>query len=168
VLLAVLATVVFAVVFAAAVAVIIALTTGNGFQFGFIGVPKFYVPVAFFVVGFVLLVLIINRAGWWAHVFGSIFVALFVYFGTIGILLLINGILAHTPSQAGALFAQALGNPLVVAAALIAREVALWLGFAISARGRRLKNRNSEARATYETELTERRADYVRATAASA
>ncbi len=167
VLIAVLSTVIFAALFAIVVAIIGAATTAGAIQFTFIGVPEFYVPVLFFLVGFVLLVLIVNRANWWAHVFGSIFVALFVYFGTVGTLLLINGVISHTPSEAGQMLAVALANPLVVAAALVAREVALWMGFAISARGRRLKVRNAEARTAYENDLAEKRAEYDRATAAS-
>ena len=167
VLIAFLSAIIFAAVFAVVVAIIGAATSAGAIQFSFIAVPEFYVPVLFFLVGFVLLVLIVNRANWWAHVFGSIFVALFVYFGTVGTLLLTNGVISHTPSQAGQMFAVALINPLVIAAALVAREVALWMGFAISARGRRIKVRNAEARAAYESELAEKRAEYDRATAAS-
>ncbi len=164
-IIAVLSTVIFAAVFAFVVALIINARTGV-FGFGFLTQTSFYVPVLFFLVGFVLLVLIVNRAPWWAHVFGSIFVALFVYFGTIGTLLLLGGIIAETPAHAGQLFAAALIDPSVVAAALIAREVALWMGFAISARGRRLRARNAEARSAYEVELAEKRAEYDRAKAA--
>jgi hypothetical protein len=42
------------------------------------------------------------------------------------------------------------------------------MGFAISARGRRLKVRNADARAAYQAELAEKRAEYDRAKAASA
>jgi hypothetical protein len=164
-IIAVLSTIIFAAVFAFVVALIINARTGV-FGFGFLSQSSFYVPVLFFLVGFVLLVLIVNRAPWWAHVFGSIFVALFVYFGTIVTLLLLGGIIANTPSEAGRLFAAALVDPSVIAAALIAREVALWMGFAISARGRRLRTRNAEARTAYEAELAEKRAEYDRAKAA--
>jgi hypothetical protein len=165
VLLALLATVIFAALFAIAIAIIIAAKSGGQLQFGFLSNSEFYVPVLFFLVGFVIVVLIVNRARWWAHVIGSIFVALFVYFGTIGTLLLINGVIAHTPSQAGTMYANALVDPLVIAATLIAREVSLWIGFAISARGRRLTARNAEARASYDSELAARRAEYDRASA---
>jgi hypothetical protein len=161
-IIAVLSTVIFAIVFAIVVAIIGAAETGV-FSFSFVSDFSFYVPVLFFLVGFVLLVLIVNRANWWAHVFGSVFVALFVYFGTVGTLLLLNNVVGHTPSEAGRMFATALVNPLVVAAALVAREVALWMGFAISARGRRLKVRNAEARTSYEAEVAEKRAEYERA-----
>ncbi len=163
-IIAVLSTVIFAALFAVISALIIQARTGV-FGFGFLSDTSFYVPVLFFLVGFVVLVLIVNRASWWAHVFGSLFVALFVYFGTIVTLLLLDGIIAKTPAEAGRLFAAALVDLGVVAAALIAREVALWMGFAISARGRRLKVRNAEARAAYETELAEKRAEYDRARA---
>jgi hypothetical protein len=163
---AVLSAVIFGIAFAIVVAIIGAAETGI-LSFSFLSAFSFYVPVLFFLVGFVVLVLIVNRANWWVHVFGSIFVALFVYFGTVGALLLFDGVIAHTPSEAGRMFAAALVNPLVVAAALVAREVALWMGFAISARGRRLKARNAEAHTAYQTELAEKRAEYERASAAN-
>lgn len=166
-IIAVLSAVVFAVVFAIVIAIVGAARTGD-FGFGFLGAATFWVPVVYFAVGFVILVLIVNRAGWWVHAVGSIFVALFVYFATVGTLLLIDGILSHTPSEAGLLFAQALVDPLVIAAALVAREVALWMGFVISARGRRLKAQNLQARSAYDTDLAERRAEYDRARAATA
>jgi hypothetical protein len=165
-LVAVLSTVIFALVFGIVVAIVLAAQTGT-VDLSFASDPTFYVPVLFFLVGFVVLVLIVNRANWWVHVFGSVFVALFVYFGTVGTLLLVNGVIAHTPSEAGQLFAAALIDPLVVAAALVAREVSLWMGFVISARGRRLKLRNAEAHAAYESELAEKRAEYERASAAA-
>jgi hypothetical protein len=161
VLVAILSTVIFIVVFAIVSLIIVAART-NHFDFGFLTDASFYVPAAFFLVGFVIIVLIVNRAGWWAHVIGSLFVGVFVYFGTVGALLLIDGVISHTPSEAGVLFARALADPAVIAAALVAREVALWMGFVVSARGRRVKARNAEARATYESELAERRADYDR------
>lgn len=165
VLLAVFATIIFAALFAIVIALIGVVRDGGDLRFAFLSNTEFYVPVLFFLIGFVVLVLIVNRARWWAHVFGSIFVALFVYFGTIATLLLINGVAAHTPEVAGTMLSTALVDPLVVAAALIGREVALWIGFAISARGRRLTARNAEARAAYDAEVAEKRADYDRATA---
>jgi hypothetical protein len=164
-LIALLSTVFFAALFAVAVA-IIRSARGGAFAFDFFAESPYYVPVIFFAVGFIILVLLVNRAGWWVHVFGSIFVGLFVYFGTIGTLLLIGGVLSLTPSQGGVLFASLLSNPFEIAAALIAREVALWMGFAISARGRRVKARNIEARAAYDSEVAEKRAEYDRSNAA--
>ncbi|MBK4348412.1 hypothetical protein [Lacisediminihabitans changchengi] len=160
-LVALLSAVIFGLIFALVVALIIAARTGD-FSFDFVSRPTFWVPVLFFAIGFVLLVLIINRAGWWVHVIGSLFVALFVYFGTVATLLVINGIFGETPSEAGRLVAAALVDPFVIAAALVARETALWMGLAIAARGRRMKARNAEARTEYEMQMADRRAEYER------
>ena len=92
-LLAVLGAAVFAVVFAAAVTVSFALDDAKsmGDQFGeFVQNAIFWVPVLVFLVAFVLLTLIVNRAGWAAHVFGSLLVAFAVYFGSIGIMLMLG------------------------------------------------------------------------------
>jgi len=163
-LIALLSALIFGVVFAVVVALILAARSGE-FTFDFVSRPTFWVPVLFFAVGFILLVLIVNRASWWVHVIGSVFVGLFVYFGTVATLLFINGIFGETAEEAGRLIAAALVDPFVIAAALVAREVALWMGLAISARGRRLKTRNAEARADYEMQVAERRAEYERARA---
>lgn len=115
----------------------------------------FFVPVIFFAVGFVILVLIVNRGGWWAYIFGSVVVALFVYFGATGFILLTQGILVDTPEVATAKFSVALTSPVVIASALIAREVALWGGAIISRIGKRVKVRNTEARAAFDAEQAE-------------
>ncbi|MET4780455.1 hypothetical protein [Glaciihabitans sp. UYNi722] len=155
ILLALAATVVFGVLFAVAVALIRAVRTGV-FSFTFVGSQTFYVPVLFFLVGFVVLVLIANRASWWAYILGSLFVGAFVYFGTVGTLLLTGGALSQTPDQAAAAYNELLTDPYIITAALLAREVAVWMGTGISARGRRVKQRNADAREAYERESANR------------
>jgi hypothetical protein len=105
-------------------------------------------------------VLVVNRASWWGYVVGSIFVALLVYFGTVGVGLFANNVFAETPSSATRLFTQALTNPFIIAAALLAREVSMWMGALISARGRKVKVRNSAARESFDRESAERTAEY--------
>ena len=156
VLIAFAATVIFGVLFAVAVALIRSLRLGV-FSFNFVGAQTFYVPVLFFLVGFVLLVLIANRANWWAYILGSLFVGAFVYFGTIGILLLTGGALAQTPDEAAARYNELLTDPYIITAALLAREVTLWAGSGIGARGRRVKQRNADAREAYERESAARK-----------
>lgn len=159
VLIALASTIIFAGLYAVVLAII--LSFGNGvFRFDFFASIDFYIPVIFFFAGFVILVLIVNRAAWWSYVLGSIFVGLFVYFGTIGTGLIIGNVFGETPSGAARLFAQALANPFVIAAALLAREVSMWMGAAISARGRRVKARNAEANAAFERESADRHAEY--------
>jgi hypothetical protein len=131
----------------------------------FLGRAEFYIPTLFFVIGFVILVLIANRANWGAYIVGSLIVALVVYFGTIGLGLLGSGIITNTPDEAAGRFAASLRDPFIIGAALLAREVTMWTGILISRRGRRLKVRNAEARDAYDRELAEKRAGYDTASA---
>ena len=165
-LIAVLGGVLYAVLFALIIFVLFYATTGRAVT-NFVVQQSFFVPVALFLVGFIVLVLIANRAGWWAHVLGSIFVGIFVYLGTIGILLLLDNLVQMTPAQATAEFNRALLNPLVIASGLLAREVALWVGLAISARGRRVKTRNQKALDDFNKDAAERRAENDRSAAAA-
>ena len=158
VLIALLSTVIFAGLYALIIAAIRALELGV-LQFDFFGSLAFYTPAIFFFVGFVIVVLLANRASWWGYVLGSIFVALFVYFGTVATGLLVNNIVAETPSGAARLLSTALFSPFIIAAALLAREVSMWMGALISARGRRMKVRNLEARDAFDRESADRATD---------
>lgn len=161
-IIAVASTVIFAALYAGALA-IIRSASGVGPRFDFLGSAGFYIPVVFFLVGFIVLVAIVNRAGWWAYVLGSLFVAMFVYFGTIATGLIMANVILETPAGAARLFAIALSNPFVIAAALLAREISMWMGAAISARGRRVKVKNAETKAEFERETAERNAQYEQA-----
>lgn len=154
-LFAVLAAGVYAVLLAI-VFTIIWFSVGASSPLAVIFNATFFIPVLFFAAALVLLVLVLNRAGWWTYVIGSVVVALAVYFGAAGSLLLLNGGLLETPESAAAIFRSILGNPLVIAAALLAREVAIWAGILIAYRGRKVKARNAEARATWDREQAER------------
>ena len=156
-LIALLAGVVFAAVLALATG-IIGVLAGNHFTLVFVTNARFYIPVLFFVIGFVLLVLIVNRASWWAYIIGSLFVALFVYFGSIGAGLLLEGIISRTPEEAALMYQVALRNPFVIVSALLAREVSMWMGAAIASRGRRVKARNADALAKHEADVAAQRA----------
>jgi hypothetical protein len=165
-LLAVLGAVVFAALFAiAAIASFYFGGTGDpmGVFAQFIQNYFFWVPVLVFLVAFVLLVLVVNRAGWAAHVFGSLLVGLAVYFGSIGILLAVAGISAVASGGAVGTFGALATNPLIIIAALVAREVSIWIGLAIAARGRRVKVRNLELVDEWEAEHAETKAQYERA-----
>jgi hypothetical protein len=145
---------------------LMAMVNGGALDFGFLRDARFYIPVLFFVIGFVLLVLILNRASWSAYIVGSLLVAVFVYFGTIALGLLGSGIIQNTPSQALARYGEALRDPFIILSALLAREVSIWAGAAIASRGRRVKARNVESRATFDRELAETRAERESAPAA--
>lgn len=166
-LIAVISTVIFGVLYAVGISIIGAVQ-GRAFQLDYLTTSLYIVPVAFFLVGFVLLVLVVNRANWWAFILGSLFVGAFVYFGTVGMVLLLDNVVGKTPSEASHLFGQGLISPYVILAALLAREVSMWMGSAVSARGRRLKVRNAEARAAHEQQVAEQRAEYERVVKPSA
>jgi hypothetical protein len=164
VLIALLATVVFAVLYTVALVLTELIQNAGKASLDFITSLDFYAPVLMFAVGFILLVLIVNRAGWAAHVIGSIFVGLVTYFGGTGLILLlhVNQIPSNQVSQAfnGVLFSSTL-----IIAALLGREVSLWLGFAVAAHGRKVKARNVEARVLYDQEVAAKRAEYEQANA---
>lgn len=166
-LIAVVGTIVFTALMAIATAIIGVARTGV-VSFGFLTYAEFYIPTLFFLIAFLVLVLLANRANWWAYIVGSLVVGIVVYFGSIGLSLLGSGVLTNTPDEAAFRFAQFLGSPFVIVAGLLAREVSMWMGTAMSRRGRRLKARNAEARAAYDRELAEKRAENDRSATAAA
>ena len=60
-------------------------------------------------------------------------------------------------------FGVLLSQPFIIIAALVAREVSIWIGLAIAARGRRVKARNLELVDEWEQEHAETKAQYERA-----
>ena len=164
ILIALLSTVIFAALYAVAEIVAEAINHVSPLDFAFITSLDFYAPVLMFAVGFVILVLIVSRAGWAAHVIGSIFVGLVVFFGGTGIILLLH--INQIPSnQIGQAFSQVLFDSGSIVAALLAREVSLWMGFAVAARGRKVRARNVDARVLYDQEIAAKRAEYEQANA---
>jgi hypothetical protein len=125
----------------------------------FVTGASFWVPILFFAIGFMLIVMLLNRASWWVHVLGSLAVALIVYFGTIGVLLLINDVVVLTSTTASSEFSSLAVNPVIIASALVAREVSIWMGFLIAVCGRRVTARNVEARVAFDHEQAEKKAE---------
>jgi hypothetical protein len=166
VLIAILSTVIFAALYAVS-ELLTDLVNGQPTGFGFISSLDFWAPVVVFAVGFVILVLIVNRAGWAAHVLGSLFVGLFVYFASAAAFLALHA--STIPSnRIGETYARVLFSVGAIIAALLAREVSLWMGAAVASRGRKVKARNVDARVLYDQEIAAKRAEYERANAASA
>ncbi|GAB3028565.1 hypothetical protein GCM10027052_00130 [Parafrigoribacterium mesophilum] len=166
-LMAVLATAAFAILLALVAALYrgLAGTEGLAAAFsswlpGFVALPLFYVPVAVFLVLFVVFVLLVNRAGWWVYVLGSFLLAAALYFASIGILLALDGMMFNFTGHTS--FASLAVNPAIVIATIVSREVAIWFGAAISSRGRRVKARNIEAAAAYERDTAEKKAEFER------
>ena len=149
-----LATVVFTALFAAAV-IVIGLIADGAVSIAFLTEPSFYFPALLFFLALVIVIAIVNNAGWWTYIISSVVVGAAVYFGTAGILLLSAGVFDMSRQEANAYYFDALINPLTIAAALIAREVAIWTGAILGARGRKVRVRNAEAREAYEREQAE-------------
>jgi hypothetical protein len=165
VLIAILSTVIFAALYALAL-VVIQVVEREPVNVTFVETTDFWAPPVMFAIGFILLVLLVNRAGWAAHVVGSLFVGLVVYFGGTGAILLLN--INQIPSnRVSAAFDQVIFNPATIIAALLAREVALWMGAAIASRGRRVRTRNVDARVLYDQEIATKRAEYEQANSAA-
>jgi hypothetical protein len=167
ILIALLSTVIFAAVYAVGLVIGELINHEPSVDFSFVATLDFYAPVLMFAVGFVILVLVVNRAGWAAHVIGSIFVGLVVFFGGTGVILLLN-INTIPSNRVGQAFSQVLFSATLILAALLAREVSLWMGFAIAARGRKVKARNVDARVLYDQEIAAKRAEYEQANARTA
>ena len=156
VLFAVLGTLAFAVLFLAVMALVLnGIFPGDVVDrlTGFLTSTAFIVPLVIFFIAFVLLVLIVNRASWWAYVLGSFLVALAVYFGSIGVVLLTANVFGMTPEEATNGFWSLATSPSIIVAGILAREVTIWFVAAIASRGRKVAARNFEARAAYEREL---------------
>lgn len=144
------ATILFAVVFALAILIIFRIIT-NQASLTFLANPGYWVPVIFFFVGLVLVVLIVNRGGWWAYIIGSLFVGLFAYVGSAAVVTLYS---IYANSADTTIF-DSLASPFAIAGAVLAREVSLWAGVLIGRRGRTIKARNVEAREAFDREQAE-------------
>lgn len=165
VLIAVLGAAAFALIYIAVEAVIAAVmgVAVDTTIVEFVASMTFWVPVLVYAVLAAVFALIVDRAAWWAHVLGSVFVGVLTYAISAGIILLALGVIAMTPDEAAYHAAVVFSTPWMLAALVIARETALWFGLAISARGRRVSERNAAERAAFEAAVAERRAEYERA-----
>ncbi|MDJ0337769.1 hypothetical protein [Cryobacterium sp. PH31-O1] len=164
ILIALLATVVFAVLYAVAAFIIIGVTsttvadTVNGFT-EFAALPVFYIPVIFFFLAYSALIALVNRGGWWAYVLFGFLVAVVVYLSYIGAAML--GLVLDgrsdglSPGELSRIVSTLWLNPGAIAAGLIAREVPIWAGAWIARRGRRVTAKNLEARTEYERLLAD-------------
>lgn len=161
-----LSTAIFAALYAlATIALALALRPDglNGFG-GYLASAPFFVPVLVFAGAHLLLVLVANRAGWWMHVLGGFLVAVLVWLAFLGAALIAAGAVGATAAQQQAVVLQQLVNPLGIIAAVLAREIPIWVGGIVSRRGRTQTARNAEAQAAYERDLAAHRAS-VRPTA---
>lgn len=119
----------------------------------------FAAAVGGFFVGLTLLVLIVGRAGWWAYVIGGLLVALLTWVVALGG----YAFNAHLAGESLNLHPYTLLVDFglffpVIAAAIVGREIAVWFGAWIGARGRKMKRLNAEALEEYEKLLAEAQA----------
>lgn len=148
----------FQLLYFGALALIIVLLSGpNAVAPGLTNISRFpfaWLPVLFFFLFFELTVLLLNRAGRFAYVVASLVVGFIVYVASVLLIsILVGGGIGDTPT-----LARAFESPEFVLTGLVAREVMLWTGFAIGARGTRVRRRNKEARARYDREVADARA----------
>lgn len=161
VLIALLATVVFALIYAGVLALWLApeLPPSRFLSDGLVPVVvswSYFSAVAAFFVGLSVLVLIVGRAGWWAYVVFGFIVAAFVW------AVALTGIALDVFFAGGRINA----NPLeivqeyglafpIITAGIVAREIIVWFGAWIGARGRKIKRQNADALVEYEAALAE-------------
>ena len=117
--------------------------------------PQFYFPSLFFFLGLVIVTLVLNRAGWWSHIIGSVVVGLITWFGSASLVLVAAGMFSMNQAEANETFWAALFSPILIIAGLLGREVAIWTGAILARRGRSLRVRNAEAQEAYEREQAE-------------
>lgn len=123
----------------------------------------FFAAIGTFLVALVILVAIVGRAGWWAYVLGGFVVGVLVWLATtLTLSAVADGVretMGALPGQTGSSFMELLrdyGLTLpAIAAGVLAREVTVWFGAWIGARGRKMKARNAVALAEYEEALAE-------------
>ena len=164
-----LSTGVFAVLYAlATIALALALRPEglNGFA-SYLASAPFFVPVLVFAGAHLLLVIVANRAGWWIHVLGGFLVAVIVWVSFLGAALIAAGAIGATEAQQQSVILQQLVNPLGIIAAVLAREIPIWVGGIVARRGRTQTARNAEAQAAYERDLAAHRASVQPAAPAS-
>ncbi len=146
------ATVVFTALLLAA-AFVLSLVLDSGL--GFLTDPQFYFPSLFFFLGLVIVTLVLNRAGWWSHIIGSVVVGLITWLGSASLVLVAAGMFSMNQGEANEVFWAALFSPILIIAGLLGREVAIWTGAILARRGRSLRVRNAEAQEAYEREQAE-------------
>ncbi len=113
----------------------------------------FWVPIAAFFIGFTVLAAIVNRGPYWTYAVFGLVIAVLVYFSYIGGSLLTVEAWTLTTEQAAAFIGERWLDPFAIVAAVIAREIPVWLGGWIAARGRAVTDRNREAIEAYDRQL---------------
>lgn len=119
----------------------------------FLAQPVFWIPVIFFFLAFALLAVVLNRAAWWTWAVFGLLTAVIVYFAYIGGALLTVAAWQFTIAETGEFLSNQWLSPYAIIAAVVARELPIWFGGWIAARGRTVTERNRQAREEYERQL---------------
>jgi len=163
ILISLLAGVSFAVILAAIIAALIApMLTPSQFSVAIVEYLlslAFIVPVAVFTVALIVLVLIVNRAGWWAYVLGGFIVGVAVWFAAVGGWVLSPDLSEMSRQEGLQNLITVMLLPLPILAGVAAREITVWFGAWIGARGRKVRARNEAALAEYEAALADLQAE---------
>jgi hypothetical protein len=157
VLVALIGTVAFAALYAG-VSYLLLLGQGDAVQANsvftqFVARPVFWVPIIATFVGFALLAVIVNRGPWWYYAVFGLLVGVLVYFSYIGAALLTVEAWTLSVEQGNEFLRQRWLDPFAITAAVVAREIPIWFGGWIAARGRTVTERNRLAREAYDREL---------------
>lgn len=113
----------------------------------------FWVPTIALFLGFSLLAAIVNRGPWWTYAVFGLLVGVLVYFSYIGASLLAVQAWTLTFDEAQTFIGERWLDPFAIVAGVIAREIPIWLGGWIAARGRTVTERNRVALEAYDREL---------------
>lgn len=114
---------------------------------------SFWVPVVVFFLGFWILGAFINRGRWGRWVVFGLLVGAVAYGGHLLGQLFQAPFWSIAPSQATQIVGDQLLAPLAVIAFVLGREITIWFGAWVSARGRRVTELNDEAQREYERTL---------------
>lgn len=112
-----------------------------------------WVPIVVFFLAFWLLGAIINRGRWGAWVIFGLLVGVAAYLGHILGVLIQAPFWMLTASEGAALVESELLTPLAIGAFIIGRELTIWFGAWVAARGARVTELNIEAQREYERTL---------------
>jgi hypothetical protein len=158
ILVGLLATVGFALLYAGISFIVITwYGAGRGNRIGvfteFLAQPVFWIPVLFFFLAFALLAAVLNRAAWWTWAVFGLGVGILVYFSYIGGALLTVAAWQFTPEQAAQFVGERWVDPFAIIAFIVARELPIWFGGWIAARGRTVGERNARAREEYDRQI---------------
>lgn len=113
----------------------------------------FWLPVVAFFIGFWLLGAVLNRARWPHWVIWGLLVGVAAYGGYLLGALFQAPFWELTPSEGMSLLDQQLFSPYAIMSFVLGRELTIWFGAWVAARGKRVTALNDEAQREYERTL---------------